>query len=245
MINIISATDRGLVRKDNQDYFVYHIYEDKNMAFAIVCDGMGGHNAGDVASRIACETIKQQLLRADLRAINPIGIKNVLESALSVANAMIFELSKEKESLSGMGTTVTAVFIIDNQVFIMYAGDSRAYLINNMNCTQLTKDHTIAQFLIDSGKIPQSNKSKNSNKITKALGVSPELDVDYIEYKLPMNGSILICTDGLSNYMKSENVLSLTNEALQTNNAGVFIDFALTEGGADNISAVLVSWRAE
>lgn len=247
MINIISSTDKGIVRKENQDYYCYHIYENNNMAFAVVCDGMGGYLAGDVASRLACDIIKEQILKTDIRALNPVDIKNVLESALSVANAMVFELSEKEPNLNGMGTTATAVFIIDNQAFIMYAGDSRAYLTYDKNCVQITKDHTLVQNLVDNGKLTaeQAKSFPDRQKITKALGVLPYLDTDYIETEIPKNCSILICTDGLSNYMENEDVLRLSNEALEENSADVFINFALSEGGADNITAVLITRRAD
>ncbi|MEG1994378.1 MAG: protein phosphatase 2C domain-containing protein, partial [Oscillospiraceae bacterium] len=173
MINIYTSTHQGLVRKQNQDFFDFHIYENGEMAFVIVCDGMGGENAGEVASKLACDTIKTQILKTNTKFISPSNIKSILESAISVANSKVFDASQSDEKYGGMGTTVVVMFLIGSEIFVMYAGDSRAYIIGGNKINQITKDHTVVQSLVDAGEITCEEAQSHPQKhfITRALGV--------------------------------------------------------------------------
>lgn len=247
MINIYTSTHQGLVRKQNQDRYDYHIYEQDDMAFVIVCDGMGGENAGEVASKLACETIKNKLLKTDTRVINSMSIKNILESAISVANSKVFDSSKLDVKFKGMGTTIVVMFVIGSEIHIMYAGDSRVYIIKNDEINQITKDHTVVQSLIDAGEITSKEAETHPQKhyITRALGVEKELETDYLQYDLDDDSSVLLCTDGLSNYLIYDDIVALAKKSLENKNVNSFIDYALSKGGADNVTAVLVNRRTE
>ena len=247
MINIYTSTHQGLVRKQNQDCYDFHIYEGEDLAFVIVCDGMGGENAGDVASRLACDTIKNQLLKTDSKFISSSNIKSILQSAISVANSKVFDISNSEQKYNGMGTTVVVMFLIGSEVYIMYAGDSRAYIIKSDEINQITKDHTVVQSLIDAGEITSKEAESHPQKhfITRALGVNKELDTDFLECELSKNSSVLICTDGLSNYLVNDDIFSLAQSSIENKNADSFINYALSKGGLDNVTAVLVNRRTE
>jgi len=240
-MQISSKTDKGIKRMSNQDALYTEILSE-NYAFAIVCDGMGGANAGNVASSTATSVISSYIKRSFDRNMDVLGIATMLQNAVKTANIEIFDMAKQNPSLSGMGTTVVALVIKDDTAVVCNAGDSRAYLINN-RITQITKDHSVVQTLLESGKLtPQEAKSHpEKNVITKALGVEEDIFCDCFEVYLKQGDNILLCSDGLTNFVETSQIfLTFKNKDI-SEVAGVLVDLANSNGGGDNVTAVAVS----
>ena len=169
---IISAkTDVGAFRENNQDAFLTGTFVNGD-AWAIVCDGMGGVSGGQIASALCVEKAASVIKKGYRNRMSVKSVKNLLESAISAANAVVFEESLKDNSLKGMGTTIVAAVIIGSIAVIAYVGDSRAYIVND-TITQITKDHSLVQLMIDTGKITpeEARNHPDKNIITRAVGV--------------------------------------------------------------------------
>ncbi len=241
MIKLNGKTDIGVKRHSNQDDFALHIFPDGE-ALAVVCDGMGGANAGNVASKTATEVICSFLQRSYRKDLDAQGITALLQSAVISANIEIFEMAQKNEELSGMGTTVVAAFITKDFAVVSHVGDSRAYLVND-EVTQLTRDHSVVQSLIESGKltIEEAQVHPRRNIITRALGIEPEVLVDSDEYVLKSGESLLLCSDGLSNFVNTDEIKEIFNREDTAEIVDNLINKANLNGGADNITAVAIT----
>ncbi|MEG1887304.1 MAG: protein phosphatase 2C domain-containing protein, partial [Oscillospiraceae bacterium] len=194
---IYGDTDKGKIRANNQDSFAFNIVSNE-CAWAVVCDGMGGVNGGNVASKISVEVVFEALKRSYKNGAFNGAIKNIMQSAIVKANLAVFGQAKGNKELSGMGTTIVVVIIYNGIAYIAHAGDSRAYLINNSDIVQITRDHSIVQMMLEQGKITKEEAKYHPSKniITRALGVSDVIDIEYNEIAFKCNDTILICTDG-------------------------------------------------
>lgn len=239
---LFAKTDKGKVRSTNQDSFAVNTLPG-NSALAVVCDGMGGASAGDIASKTACEVISQYVLKSYTTSMTSEDIAKLLKNAIVSANIEVFFLSKNNESLRGMGTTVVAAIITEQEAVICNIGDSRAYLLNENQLKQITRDHSIVQSLVESGKLSQeeANTHPEKNIITRALGVEENLLIDSFCIDFTSNDKLLLCTDGLSNYVTSDNVLRIVRDNDSDKAVEILIDEANLAGGRDNITAVLIS----
>ncbi len=239
-MQIVGKTDVGAIRESNQDAFFYDTLSE-NAFFAIVCDGMGGANAGNVASDSAVRTISEYLKRAFREGMNSTQIENIIRSAIITANSKVFQMSQKDESLLGMGTTVVLLFVVGNTGYVIHIGDSRLYIYTSKTLKQITVDHSIVQNMIDSGKItPDEAKNHPSkNIITKALGVNEEVNADMDFITLGDSDIILLCSDGLTNYVTDEEITEILDNFDETT-ALRLIDKANLGGGGDNITAVAV-----
>ena len=238
---IHSKIDKGIIRNSNQDAYIAGQLSE-NVAFAIVCDGMGGANAGNVASEIAVKTISEYLFNSYRENMTVYDVEKLIKNAVTSANIQIFDRAKTNDSLTGMGTTVVIAVIKENNAVIANVGDSRIYLIND-SITQLTTDHSIVQSLIESGKITPSDAKVHPRKnvITRALGVEPQviIDTDFVNVK--NNETLLLCTDGLTNFVNEDQIL----EIFKNNDISLvcekLVEFANKNGGGDNITAVTLT----
>ena len=230
-------TDVGKLRDNNEDCFVYGELE--NAVFMSVFDGMGGVNGGEVASDIAAKTIKNQIELSFSPKMKPAAIERMLISAFTAANLKIKEHASDN-SLEGMGTTAVCVLIKDSVAYIAYDGDSRAYIIND-EIKQLTTDHTYLNELLRLGKITEEEMLADSRKniITRALGVSDDIDVDVFNVELETGDIILLCSDGLTNCLTDSQILSICKTQDFDNISKVLIDKANENGGFDNITAAV------
>lgn len=240
-MKIYSKTDVGLKRQTNQDaYFAGEL--SAVSAFAVVCDGMGGANAGNVASETAVKIISEYIMRSYRTAMDAFEIEKMLRSAIESANIEVFGMADKDPELFGMGTTAVAAVIQENTAVIAHVGDSRAYLIDEELC-QITRDHSVVQSLLESGKItPEDAKvHPRKNVITRALGAEENVMVDCCSLEFNGGQSILLCTDGLSSYVEPADILS----TVKRNDGEVIteelIKLANKAGGGDNITAVLIS----
>ncbi|MEM1484957.1 Stp1/IreP family PP2C-type Ser/Thr phosphatase [Oscillospiraceae bacterium PP1C4] len=241
-MKIYGGTDKGRVRVSNQDAYAFSIINEST-AYVILCDGMGGDPGGHIASTKAVEVIEQALIRGLTPQLAISSIKPVLISAVTAANAVIFDMSHADERLLGMGTTVVVAVLREDTLCIMHAGDSRAYLISeNAPPHQLTRDHSVVQLLVDSGRITEreARVHPKRNYITRALGVERTVELEYMEQKFTA-GRLLICSDGLYNYAPPEEHTGLIVTCASEQDLFLLIDEANKAGGADNITAVIVS----
>lgn len=240
-MKIYSKIDKGVVRNSNQDaYFAGEISQD--VTFAVVCDGMGGANAGNVASGTAVKTISEYIIKSYRNNMSAEDISKMLKNAIISANIEIYDMSSQNENLSGMGTTVVAAVIRDSNAVIANVGDSRIYLVDD-KLTQLTTDHSVVQTLIESGKItPEDAKvHPRKNVITRALGAEAEVAVDISECRLSEGDTLLLCTDGLTNFATEEDILKTFKQNDISAVAEKLVELANNGGGGDNITAVTLT----
>ncbi len=240
-MNVYSKTDIGLMRSSNQDYCKTGELSDGSV-WAVVCDGMGGANGGSTASRIAAETIAEQL--KELYNIEKYhdDMEKLIKTAIAIANQRVYDMSLNVYSLSGMGTTVVVAVVKEEVVHIVHAGDSRAYIYENGSLKQITKDHSMVQELVDIGQITpeEARNHPNKNIITRALGTRENLKTDYNGVKFDKDSVLLICTDGLSNYLTDENIAEFINESRGDELVGRLVEQAKMMGGSDNITVAVI-----
>ena len=206
-MKIVAKTDKGLVRENNQD--AYAVGElPGEVAWAVVCDGMGGAAGGNIASALAVKVISDKITSSYNEKMRDSSIKNLLDSAITAANIEVYDMAYSRPDLKGMGTTVVAVVVRDNVAHIAHAGDSRAYIVNKDGVEQITVDHSLVQNLVDRGEITKEEAEHHPNKnvITRALGVDKRIDVDFSEVDLQENETLILCTDGLSNCVNNAEI---------------------------------------
>ncbi len=242
-MNLASKSDIGLKRSNNEDCVIVKQLGE-NAAFAVLCDGMGGANAGQIASKMACEMIAQKIgmcYRADMMMSS---IENMLLSAITTANVSIYDAAECDMSLKGMGTTVICAVVIDGQICIGHAGDSRAYIISKSGIRQITRDHSFVQQMYDKGEISieELRTHPKKNLITRALGVEEEIEIDFNTEYLSEGETLLLCSDGLSNYVDADEIYRIINDTDAVNVADALVDRANANGGGDNISVAAISY---
>ncbi|MBP5304082.1 MAG: Stp1/IreP family PP2C-type Ser/Thr phosphatase [Clostridia bacterium] len=237
----IGRTDIGRVRPTNQDAFVCGKLSD-TMTFAVVCDGMGGAKAGNVASTMATKTIVERLASSYRENVTLTSMRHAIDSAVCAANAVIFDTMKETEQLEGMGTTVVVAVAQDNKAIIGHVGDSRAYLIANGEIQQITRDHSVVQEMVESGKLTQQEANHHPRKhyITRAIGAEFDVECEFDEVDIPEGGAILLCTDGLTNMVETSQIQKILRSYPPDTAADRLISAANMAGGSDNITVALI-----
>jgi len=240
-LQIFSKTDRGRVRTDNQDaYFAGKITDDA--VFAVVCDGMGGANAGNVASELAVRHISEYVIRSYRDGMDMTDTEKTLKNAIVSANISLYDKAVNNAELAGMGTTAVAAFVKDGTAVIAHVGDSRIYLVNG-EIKQLTRDHSVVQSLIESGKItPEDAKvHPRKNVITRALGAEENVAVDSDCLNLSNGDTLLLCSDGLTNFLDDKDILTVFQNNDISAVAERLVEEANKNGGGDNITVVTVT----
>lgn len=233
-----SITDTGVLREMNQDYF----FESENPVgnlpnLFVVADGMGGHKAGEYASRYTTERVVASIARS--KEEEPVSI---LREAVRKANELLITESREDESKKGMGTTLVIATIIDDRLVVANVGDSRLYVVNN-RITQITRDHSFVDEMVRLGKIAPEDARlhPDKNKITRAIGAVLDVEADFFEYELSDDDYVLMCTDGLSNMVCDEDILNIMkNEDSVERMAVSLVKTANTNGGRDNITVMII-----
>lgn len=240
-MQIFSKTDRGRVRTDNQDaYFAGKITD--GSVFAVVCDGMGGANAGNVASELAVRHISEYVIRSYRDGMDMTDTEKTLKNAIVSANISLYDKAVNNAELAGMGTTAVAAFVKDGTAVIAHVGDSRIYLVNG-EIKQLTRDHSVVQSLIESGKItPEDAKvHPRKNVITRALGAEEDVAVDSDCLNLSNGDTLLLCSDGLTNFLDDKDILTVFQNNDISAVAERLVEEANKNGGGDNITVVTVT----
>ena len=239
---ICVGSDVGKVREINQDSYFY--CDNDQLPIFVVADGMGGHNAGEIASKLAIQTIKEAYNRDKEKIIQKkLELPGFINQALKEANERVFIESKKHESYQGMGTTITMGFIFEKEIFIGHIGDSRAYLFRNEELLQLTQDHSLVAELVRNGSISKEEAQNHPQKniITRALGTDCNVNIDILSRELDDKDIILLCTDGLTN-MVSENRIreTLLNFENLEDCCNALIDTANDLGGFDNSTVIII-----
>ena len=242
-MRIVAKTDTGLKRTNNQDSYAAGELPG-SVAWAVVCDGMGGVAGGNLASSTAVKLISERISSSYRPGMSAGSIRNMLMSAISAANIEVYEMSRQNPELNGMGTTVVVSIVANETVYVAHAGDSRAYILSNNKLYQLTRDHSYVQEMVDSGKITpdEAREHPRKNLITRALGVSEELRIDFCEESITENDVLLMCTDGLTNFIETDEIYELTADGKFYEYAERLVNRANDNGGGDNITVVTVSY---
>lgn len=234
-------SDVGRVRSHNEDSVSIHA-PGEQLLVVVVADGVGGHRAGDVASQLAAEVIGEQLVDISHEQ-TLVELKEKLCTSMIRANERVLKKSRENDSMAGMGTTLVVAIIKEPNVLIGNIGDSRAYLVNEEKCEQLTKDHTLVNELLNLGEITEAEAKGHPQKnlIMRAVGTDPDVKPDVTEHTLSIGDYLLICTDGLTDMVSDERI----HAVIKTDNtvewkADELLSQALEAGGVDNISLALV-----
>jgi protein phosphatase len=247
-LEIATCTDPGMVRSHNED----SVAADASIGVAVLADGMGGYNAGEVASGMATTVLTTELqhLLASGEAGGMDGdagrerAESILRSEIAKANASIFQAAQSQPQYAGMGTTLVVALFYDNRVTVAHIGDSRVYRLRGDDFAQITKDHSLLQEQIDSGMITpeQARFSQNKNLVTRALGIDPTVDPEVREYATQPGDLWLLCSDGLNDMVSDEDI-AMTLQALSSNlklASQQLVQMANDNGGRDNVSVVLV-----
>jgi protein phosphatase len=226
-------TDIGNFRKVNEDYVDY--FTDETKRIYVIADGMGGHNAGEIASKLAVENT--------ISYINSLEELDDLEESIREAvldsNMKIFELSSSRNELNGMGTTLTACLVKGGEMVVAHVGDSRCYVIKDKKISQVTKDHSLVQQLLDEGSITESEADNHPNKniITRALGTNSTVEVDVIKMDIEGVEKVILCTDGLSNLISEQELYDIVMN--EDDCCAELIELSKSRGAKDNISVIV------
>jgi protein phosphatase len=247
-LEIASATHTGMVRSHNEDA----IASDGEIGLAVLADGMGGYNAGEVASGIAVALIGSELKQAvaktslhslpqadgDLQAIR------LLKAVIAKSNTSIYQSANSQPQYAGMGTTLVVTLFRDNRLSVAHIGDSRLYRLRDDQLEQVTRDHSLLQEQIDSGMLTKeaARKAQNKNLVTRALGIEPEVEPEIHTYDVRPGDIYLLCSDGLNDMVEDEDI-ELTLNAMGANlplAASQLVQMANDNGGRDNVSVILI-----
>lgn len=240
-MKIVGNSDIGRVRTTNEDAFRFGEYDD-GAVWAIVCDGMGGASGGKLASSLAADMVSKKIEKSYNRSMSCVSIENMLLSAITTANVTVFDRAAVDNSVHGMGTTIVACVVKDSVACIAHVGDSRAYIINSDGISQLTRDHSLVQEMLDRGQITKEQFENHpvKNIITRALGVEEDVDIDFNYVDVKENDVILLCSDGLSGLVGNDELLKICHNSEFDELCNHYIDAANNNGGRDNITVVAV-----
>lgn len=237
-------TDIGMKRKSNQD----SIFLDKKKHLYVVCDGMGGHSGGDIASQMAVEVFPQTFYQNSEK-----DLPTRLKQSVKITNDKLVERSMQDEKLKGMGTTIVSLYFNQSEIYITNVGDSRAYLVNNQQLFQLTRDHSLVQEKINLGiyNREQAKKDLQKNVLVRTVGYDSNIETDVFIYKVSKNDLFLICSDGLHSKATDHDIITVINKFIPDVSKATqkqlddavkeLIDLANSNGGNDNISVILVA----
>lgn len=240
MPSSFSITDTGRTRKMNQDYvFTSDIPLGNLPNLYIVADGMGGHNAGDFASRFTVDTVSRFVMQSETK-----DVERVLKGALRAANAGLREEAEKDSSLYGMGTTFVSATILGETLIAANVGDSRLYVIQGpASIRQITRDHSLVEEMIEAGRIDReiAVTLPEKNIITRAVGAEDSLKIDFFSYPVSDGDILLLCSDGLTNMLNDSRIAKIVFSTKSLEKAAdMLVREANMAGGRDNISVVLI-----
>ncbi len=240
-MRIIGNTDVGRTRIANEDAFKYGTFDD-GTSWAVVCDGMGGVHGGKIASSTAINMVSQKIRKCYNPAMSISSIENLLLSSITTANCIVFDRGESDSELEGMGTTIVAAIIKNNEACIAHVGDSRAYLISDDSIKLVTKDHSLVQEMLDIGEITQSEFEHHpiKNIITRAIGVDEKIEIEFDIIEFNDSDSLILCSDGLSGQVDKDTMLKIYKETEFDSLADKYIEVANDNGGIDNITVVIM-----
>ena len=244
-------TDIGKKRAVNQDNFVIRKYAD-DVLFAVVCDGMGGANGGNVASAIATDAFREQLDAAEREHPSFFGIPaedilDILSAAATEANRAVYRAAQDDPSLEGMGTTLVGCILVGTNLYVVNVGDSRLYAVRDGEIEQISHDHSYVQYLVDTGKLtPEEAKhAKNRNIITRAVGTEKTVGADLFTETVAPGNFVVLCSDGLTNHVEPDEIKELLGSGELSADelqgaCDAMVALANERGGTDNITVVVL-----
>ena len=231
-------TDRGLVRKENEDAFCI----EKDLGLLAIADGMGGHASGEVASKMAIEILRDSLRKGG----QPFPER--LHSGVKLANKAIYEAARSQPQLNGMGTTLTAVQLDGHRLSIAHVGDSRVYLVRGGVIEQITDDHTLISEQVARGMMTKEEAARSDmrNILSRALGIAPEVDVDIEALTASEGDQLVLCSDGLSELISDDEILSEVQSSKKPEIVcDELVNLAIQRGGEDNITVIVAYLHRE
>ena len=241
-LEFFSALDTGRARSNNEDA----VRVDENLALAVLADGMGGYNAGEVASAMAVECVCEDIARWLSQPSGPRDeeeIRQAMVASAQHANEVVYNASQSRAEYAGMGTTLVSALFNDDRLWVGHIGDSRAYRLRNGKLEQLSRDHSLLQEQIDAGLLTPEEAvySMNRNLVTRAVGVEPMVELEVVGHELRPGDLVMLCSDGLSDMLPDAAIAQVmrASDSLEST-ANALIAAANAAGGRDNISVVLV-----
>ncbi|MBQ6467968.1 MAG: Stp1/IreP family PP2C-type Ser/Thr phosphatase [Clostridia bacterium] len=241
---LAAKTDVGVQRENNQDSYSFGELL-PGVCYAIVCDGMGGAAEGAVASRECVRIMRERIQNGFYDGMSDRSVRALMTSSVDLANKQIFNLSLKDEKYEGMGTTVVAAIITQDYVYVVHAGDSRAYLINpaKRDIVQLTRDHSVVQKMVEDGTITAEQAADHPKKhlITRAVGVDSSVRADFCQENIYPGDIILLCTDGLTNYSSVSQLVLFSEGVSLDEYVSKLVENSIENGGGDNVTVVAVS----
>ncbi|MBU5266058.1 Stp1/IreP family PP2C-type Ser/Thr phosphatase [Virgibacillus proomii] len=234
-------TDRGQVRSHNEDSGGI-FYNAANQLLAVIADGMGGHQAGDVASQMATHLLQEKWEKTE--GLNsPDEAETWVEKVVADVNTSVYQHAQENEECFGMGTTIVIAILLNDILTIAHIGDSRAYIISDETISQITEDHSLVNALVQSGQISKDEAAHHPRKnvVLKALGTEGSVTCDVRSLKFNLDETLLLCTDGLTDKVSDNEIYSLVQAKSELSSVGQnLIALANERGGEDNISLILI-----
>lgn len=227
-------TDIGLLRQRNED--AYLIDQDRNLF--LVCDGMGGHKGGDVASRMAVDTVSRNFTYKSWSEVPA-----ALQKAVEIANQAIWDTGRHDDGVREMGTTITAAVLSPEEIVVAHVGDSSLFIIRDQEIIKVTQDHTLAEQMFKDGLLQADEMRSNafSHVLTRALGAECQVNIDLYHDKVQAGDWVLLCSDGLTNLLENHEIMELLRKQHEPPQAAQdLIKVALSRGGHDNITIVLL-----
>jgi protein phosphatase len=241
-MNYYGISDKGKVRQVNQDVCLTYSDEALNTALLIVCDGMGGAKAGNIASAMAAESFLNYMKSHLTAESNIIDIMQHMNEAVRAANRQVYDKSMSDIECAGMGTTLVAASVTAAGAVIANVGDSRAYHVTGSKISQITKDHSVVEDMIDRGDLKRSEASNhpNRNLITRVVGTAVDTEPDFFFLNLLNGECLLLCSDGLSNVISEQVLFSEINSGSDpVEICERLIRLAVNKGAPDNVTAVI------
>jgi len=241
-LNIYGLSDIGRQRAENQDTFLYE-QQDNGLCIFVVCDGMGGAQAGNIASVLAAQVFMEQVRTHAKPQMDEKYTMSVLENAVNYANYEVYRKSLSEKEFQGMGTTLIGGILMNNNGMLANIGDSRAYSIQGTEAKRLTRDHSLVEEMVDNGEITREEARihPQRNLITRALGTDKQVTADCYSVSLQAGEALLLCTDGLSGMLEESELAGIVKEHEDTEICvRAMIDAANSRGGYDNITVLLV-----
>lgn len=247
-MNFFGATNKGAVRKENQDSYSIRKIENSEDVIALICDGMGGANAGGFASRIANREFCNVFLEGYNSSLSSDEIRKLLISAAAAANSVVFDYSAYNPELSGMGTTLVGGLVRnDGECFFVNIGDSRAYLYSpsDKSLHQMSTDHSLVSEMVQAGIITpeQAAVHPKKNVITRAVGTEARVRPDFFRFTMGAGSAVILCSDGLVNAVPEKSILDQVSRSCNSERqVNALINETLKNGAPDNVTVVIIHY---
>ncbi|MBQ1647786.1 MAG: Stp1/IreP family PP2C-type Ser/Thr phosphatase [Bacteroidales bacterium] len=241
-MEVWGVTDPGLVRAQNQDYYLLQKLGSHDL-LAVVCDGMGGARSGNIASRLAAEVFTKEIKLGYRPNMTQDQADYLLRTSISIANSAVFENAELNPEMKGMGTTLVAVLVVNMRAYFANVGDSRGYLMNRQGIQRVTVDHSLVELMVQRGELSseQAKTYPGKNYITRAVGTEPTVECDLYTSALRQGDCILLCSDGLTNQLADQELLfEVIHGVNKQDCCQRLLGIVKDRGALDNVTAVLV-----